>query len=563
MWKIQYRNLFSKGHLRRLPSRRSAGLRLEDRMPPFGPSLTLWLHQLRSRWFGRRSRNNVRKTLPAVRQRVQLALESLEERTTPATISLSGVPTWVEQGPGPIQPPAFSPVAGAINAIAADPTNANRVFVATVNGGIWRTDDATDSNPVWTPLTDQYPSLSMGAIAFSPLDLNYKTLFAGTGHFSSGFSDGGPLTGLLRSTDGGNSWKMIDQGYFDGQNIQSIVPTAITTDRSGTLQKQVVLVGTNYGLYRSTDGGSTWAPISGVPGTGLPGGGVSDLVPDPANAQRFYAGIPSKGVYRSDDAGATWTAVDSGDLMALASTSERIRLSVFHDVYGTNEVWAGVISGNHVVDILRSPDADVSTQMSWRAMAHPGDPSGGLISRDDSKFSMVADRTNPNVVWVGGDYDPTIGFVARILRGDFGTNHWNDAYSYPSIPNYAGTPHSDSRNMVFDANGNLLECDDGGIYRLNNPDNFLGLFSSWSSVNGNIRPTEFYSVAYDPINHVIIGGAQDNGSPAQSGSGNFAWGWGSAVSGGDGGIAQVTTETASTVNGPTTIPVSVVSGKLP
>src|SRR5262245_54122156 len=76
-------------------------------------------------------------------------------------------PTWVEQGPGPILfdsntvIPPNSPVAGAINAIVVSPTDPDLVYVATVNGGIWRTTNGTAISPTWTPLTDQQlPALS-------------------------------------------------------------------------------------------------------------------------------------------------------------------------------------------------------------------------------------------------------------------------------------------------------------------------------------------------------------------------------------------------------------------
>ena len=89
------------------------------------------------------------------------------------------------------------PQVGAIEAIAADPTNADRVFVASVGGGVWETTNATAASPTWTPLTDQMPSLEMGAIAFDPNDGTFNTLWAGTGRFSNGFGDGGPTVGLV------------------------------------------------------------------------------------------------------------------------------------------------------------------------------------------------------------------------------------------------------------------------------------------------------------------------------------------------------------------------------
>ena len=85
--------------------------------------------------------------------------------------------------------------------------------------------------------------------------------------------------------------------------------------------------------------------------------------------------------------------------------------------------------------------------------------------------------------------------------------------------NAGGTgPHPDSRYMAFDANGDLLDSDDGGIYRLVTPN--TGATRTWRSVNGDIRSIEFYSTAYDSLNNTIFGGTQDNGSPRQRGNGD-------------------------------------------
>src|SRR5205807_1527878 len=77
------------------------------------------------------------------------------------------------------------------------------------------------------------------------------------------------------------------------------------------------------------------------------------------------------------------------------------------------------------------------------------------------------------------------------------------------------SPHPDSRAIVL-AGGNLWESDDGGVYQLHNPgDAAAGSPRQWVSKNGDLRITEVYSVAYDPINNAILVGAQDNGAAAQ------------------------------------------------
>src|SRR5262249_58594061 len=118
-----------------------------------------------------------------------LLLEQLEDRNLLATANLIGVPDWVNQGPGPIEGgqaqsilagTTVNPVAGAVTAIAPDPNDASIVFVGTANGGIWKTMNATAAHPTWTPLTDQFPALSLAALAFSPLRPAATTPSAGT-----------------------------------------------------------------------------------------------------------------------------------------------------------------------------------------------------------------------------------------------------------------------------------------------------------------------------------------------------------------------------------------------
>ena len=119
------------------------------------------------------------------------ALEVLEDRTL---MSITVGPQWTSLGPAPITQAAdaISPpgpttpgiVTGAMEAIAVDPANSNHIYVGTVNGGIWQTQNynALNTNP-WTTTTDQLPSLAIMSLAISPVDSN--VVYAGTGSISS------------------------------------------------------------------------------------------------------------------------------------------------------------------------------------------------------------------------------------------------------------------------------------------------------------------------------------------------------------------------------------------
>jgi hypothetical protein len=98
------------------------------------------------------------------------------------------------------------------------------------------------------------------------------------------------------------------------------------------------------------------------------------------------------------------------------------------------------------------------------------------------------------------------------------------------------TPHADSRAMVFDANGNLLQADDGGIYRRTLPRQSTGV---WQSVIGNLAVTEVHDLDHDRVSNILVIGTQDNGTHMQQTSANPIW---TSIFGGDGGDIAIDDE---------------------
>lgn len=482
-----------------------------------------------------------------------------------------GVVTWTAQGPGPIlngQTEGLTnpnnAVVGAIEAIAVHPTDSNKLVIGTVNGGLWSTNDAQSSSPTWTPRSDQLSSLSIGAVEYSPS--NPSVLYAGTGSFSSGASDGGDAIGVLKSTNGGTTWTQVGGTTLNGKRIRSIVPTSLSGG-------QIVLVGTydGGGIYRSTDGGTSFTRLTGNGSSGLPANeSCTSLRADPSNPNRFFAATIGPGnvgsVWRSTDGGATWTSISSG--ISGLGTAGRIELAA-HGTATTQAVFAVVLksSTGQPSDVFRSVDAG----NTWSGMDLPftvettgnvgTNPKVKPVGENDPggqgriHFSMVADPTNPNLVYIGGDRQPgpaeninfpnsigAVNYSGRLFRGDAskasGTQWVHLTHSNTKGPAGGGTasgtsPHADSRDLAFDLAGNLIECDDGGIYRRSNPTNNTG---DWSAIMGDLQTTEFYSVAYDPLNDFIMGGTQDVGTAVQTQPGNISW---NEIGQGDGGVVQV------------------------
>jgi hypothetical protein len=474
-------------------------------------------------------------------------------------------------------------VVGAIHTLLAHPTNANILWAGAVNGGVWRTDNARDPNPFWRSLTDSLPSQSIGSLAFDLADPTRETVYVGIGRYSSYAQLGAQRTGLWKTADGGATWQQMSNTLV-GKNISAIhasgntVVVAVNTADAFTYQ--------NIGIWRSTDGGATFTQISttsGVPGS-LPGGVSYDMFADPTNANVLYTSVvfPSGGpggVYKSIDMGATWALVSNPAMNALFTNgTSNVEIAAGN----SQEVYVAIINGGALAGLFRSPDAGVTwVQMDTPSTNENGsdvglNPSGGKGPGAGSPpesiaggqgaihFSIVADPNNANIVYVGGDRQPrsfgdtgsfpnSIGandFSGRLFRGDAsraaGTQFVHLTHSRFLGAAGGGTlssssPHADSREMVFDANGDLIEGDDGGIYRRTLPQSNLG---DWFGIAGNMMVTEAHDADWDSSSNIAISGNQDTGTTQQSQPGNSIW---NSIHTGDGGDVLVVENAAGSV----------------
>ncbi|MDQ2898976.1 MAG: glycoside hydrolase, partial [Acidobacteriota bacterium] len=248
---------------------------------------------------------------------------------------------------------------GRTKAVAGVTAQPNLFYVGAVNGGIWKTDDY---GRTWNPIFDHEDTGSIGAIAVAPSNPNivyagsgeglqrpdlstgdgiYKSTDAGKTWTHLGLRDGqqipgiavdsgnpdrlfvavlghpygqNPERGVFRSTDGGKSFeKVLYKDENTGASFVAIDPSnplvvyaALWEARQGPWENGA-WSGTGGGIFKSTDGGDTWHPLS----KGLPEGVVQAyLAISPSNPNRIYATASTKtsvGIYRSDDAGESWT----------------------------------------------------------------------------------------------------------------------------------------------------------------------------------------------------------------------------------------------------------------
>src|SRR5437870_2740087 len=179
--------------------------------------------------------------------------------------------TWTSIGPRPTHVSIESSNAGSpfssgrVSALAVDPRNANVAYLGSAAGGVWKT---TDGGQNWTPLTDTQPSMATGSIALAPS--NPDIVYVGTGaQNNSGDSYYG--AGVLKSTDGGSTWTQLAGpfvGIFSSSRTSGggarIGGLAIHPTNPNIVLAAIDRVATaSSGIYRTTDGGSTWTLVRG------------------------------------------------------------------------------------------------------------------------------------------------------------------------------------------------------------------------------------------------------------------------------------------------------------
>jgi len=463
------------------------------------------------------------------RPRVRPTLEILEDRTLLSTSLPLNTTSWTSIGPAPItngQVPGNLAVSGRIAGLAADPTNPNIIYIAAAGGGVWKT---TNDGTSWAPLTDNQPTLFMGAIAVAPSNPNI--IYAGTGEASNSISSYYGL-GVLKSTDAGATWTLLGTSQFYRRTIAQIVvdPTNANTVYVAVADFGENGLGGNTGIWKSTDGGSTWTDTTTAITTTQP---FSDVVIDPTSPQTLYAavgnlyGSTANGVYETTNGGASWAAAGnfpngSGDgviRVALAKSSPQTLYASVSAPYTSN-------NGSPFLRMMKSTDGGAT----WAATT--GTPPNYMGSQGWYDTTLAVDPSNASIVYCAGQAGTN-----SVLESPDGGATWVDISTGASGNN---GPHADHHAIGFDANGKLLDGDDGGIWRLDNP---TPGSIQWTDLNGNLAISQFIGIALNPTNaNIAFGGTQDNGTDMF----NNALGWTQAV-GGDGGFIRIDPNTPTTI----------------
>ena len=379
-------------------------------------------------------------------------------------------------------------MSGRISAVAARVVGGKTLlYVGAASGGVWK---SQDGGTTFKPVFDKQPVQSIGAITIDPRNVN--NLWVGTGEAwtrnSVSIGDG-----IYKSTDGGETWSNVGLPQSE-RIVKIIVHPSSSAVVYACVPGKLWSDSSDRGLYKTTDGGATWALV-------LKGGnastGCSGVTMDPRNPEVLIAGMwdfrrkgwtfrsggegptaPSaSGMYRTVDGGKTWTPMMTSKGLPAGPWG---RVEVSYAPSDARIVYALVESKSSA--LYRSADGGAS----WEAR----DASQMMVWRPFYFARLVIDPTSPNRL-----FKPDLRLVVsedggRSFADSGGGSHgdWHDLWIDPTNPKH------------------VIGGDDGGLWL-----SYDGGNRWWKS--GNLPISQFYHVSVDNRDpYQVYGGLQDNSS---------------------------------------------------
>jgi photosystem II stability/assembly factor-like uncharacterized protein len=311
------------------------------------------------------------------------------------------------------------------------PGQQNVFYIGVNNGGVWK---STDFGHIWKPIFDDQPTGSIGAIAVAPSNPSVVYVGSGEGLQRPDLSTG---DGMYRSNDAGKTWEHLPP-LRDGQQIGAILVdpkdpnrlfVAVLGHPYGPNEER--------GVFRSTDGGRTFEKVLYKDENT----GAIALAFDPTNAQTIYADLwearqgpwengafqgPNSGLFKSTDGGTTWRQLTKG----LPTTEQGLGRIGFAIAPNDPTRMYATVDADRLTGLYRSDDAGES----WTKM----NDESRVLGRGSDFAEVKVDPRNHDVVYVANTstYRSTDGaktFTA--IRGAPGGDDYHTIWINPENPN--------------------------------------------------------------------------------------------------------------------------------
>ena len=336
---------------------------------------------------------------------------------------------------------SIGPAAGGrVSRVAGVPGDPTTYYAATASGGVWKT---IDGGATWKPIFDEQPISSTGSIAVAASDANVVYVGSGEANIRGNVAAG---NGIYKSGDGGKTWAHVWQQ--EGQ-----IGTMVVDPRNPDVAFAAVLghaFGPNpeRGVYRTTDGGRTWRQVLKKDADT----GASDVALDPTNPRIVFAGLwqarrqpwqlvsggPGSGLYVSRDGGETWTHLTGEGLP--------------EGIWGKVGVAVAPSDGRRVYALIEAEEGGLFRSddggRTWRRVsAHRA-----LRQRAWYYTTLTVHPANPNELWFPQvpllksiDGGQTIRYVKAPIHGDH-----HDVWIDPKNPRRIATADDGGVNLSED-----------------------------------------------------------------------------------------------------------------
>ncbi|MFI5235145.1 MAG: WD40/YVTN/BNR-like repeat-containing protein, partial [Gemmatimonadales bacterium] len=431
--------------------------------------------------------------------RIVLALSSLAASGVP--LAAQAPTTYAAMHWRSIGPPR----AGRARALAGVPGQPNIFYAGFDNGGLWR---STDYGSTWLPLFDQEPTGSIGAIGVAPSDPNVIYVGTGAGIIRPDLSIG---DGVYRSTDAGRSWthvgldqtQMISAIVVDPKDPRRLFVAALGHPYGPNAER---------GIFRSTDGGATWQKV--LYADEYTSG--NSVVLDPSDPNTVYAGLwrqqqsfregeefggTGGGLFKSTDGGTTWKRLTAGlpdviegNLAVVPSDPSRI----YAMVAGVAPVGAKEKGGptTGVVGFYASSNRGEQ----WTAVDAPGVPADSSSAEDPRPLARIGGGDLPTITVDPKHPDVVYSSSVVLWRTEDGGHAWSAVRGAPGGDDYQNTWVNPDDPKIL-----LVVSDQGAVVSANHGE-------SWS--NWYTQPTAaMYHVSTDnAFPYRVCSGQQDSGS---------------------------------------------------
>ena len=378
-------------------------------------------------------------------------------------------------------------MSGRVTAIDVVNSSPDVMYVGTASGGLWK---STSGGIKWTPIFEDQVTASIGAVAIQ--QSNPSVIWVGTGEGNPRNSLNGGY-GIYKSLDGGKTWQSM--GLEKTRHIHRVIIDPTDPD--------VVYVGAigspwgihpERGVYKTTDGGTTWAKILSANNKT----GAADLIMDPTNPNKliatlwehkrdpwfFKSGGEGSGIHITHDGGNTWKKITDEDGLP---KGELGRIGVAIAQNKPNVVYALVEAKKN--GLYKSTDGG----LKWSKV---NDKMGEIGGRPFYYGEIYVDPENENRVF------SIFTYVNVSEDGGKSFNQLMPAYGVDNgvhPDHHAWWIHPENGQFMMDGNdGGMNITKDGG--------------KTWRFI-GNLPVAQFYHISVDnefPYN--VYGGMQDNGS---------------------------------------------------